>query len=351
MYTVKLSSTRKHQIRAFRRHNFASCLLHSIQPLRNATYSSPSSHPPFNPPPISLTSPLPPRPRPRSPASSPTPVPSRAPTRAHSAPSSPGPSPIVVDAAIGTSTTDLRAPIYPEAMRALYFMYLCACLVERTWRFALPLCLAYVEGGYQAIAVLGFVSPLACSLIGPAAGRLLDKMYRPYGLSLMVGLQGLAIIASGLVLLAATASTTVQFTDGPLFVALLVLSMVERLTAICSELVIERDWVTQLSGKDNAFALASSNAMLRRTDLMCELVGSLAFGWLYSGLGLSVSVASATFLAAALLPAQLLSIFKVSACMYVCSFVCLLLLNDSFLFPRPTTDCKDGPRSDGSWKR
>jgi iron-regulated transporter 1 len=197
-------------------------------------------------------------------------------------------------------------------MDALYFMYLCACLVERTWRFALPLCLAYVEGGYQAIAVLGFVSPLGCSLLGPAIGRLLDSMYRPYGLSLMVGLQGIAIMASGLVVLAAAANPAVKFVDGPLFIVLLALSMIERLTAILSELAIERDWVTQLSGKDNALALASSNAMLRRTDLSCELVGSLAFGWLYTTAGLAISVASATFLALILLPAQLLSIFRIA---------------------------------------
>ena len=49
-------------------------------------------------------------------------------------------------------------------------MYFCACFVERTWRFGLPLVLAFVEGGFQAIAILGFVAPLACSLAGPAVG-------------------------------------------------------------------------------------------------------------------------------------------------------------------------------------
>jgi hypothetical protein len=114
------------------------------------------------------------------------------------------------------------------------------------------------------------------------------------------------------VVLAAAANPAVRFVDGPLFVVLLALSMVERLTAIVSELAIERDWVTQLSGKENALALASSNAKLRRTDLSCELVGSLAFGWLYTTAGLAVSVAAATFLAALLLPLQMLSIFRIA---------------------------------------
>lgn len=49
----------------------------------------------------------------------------------------------MVAAAAGAADT---RPIHPRAMNGLYLMYLCACLVERTWRFALPLVLAYVDG-------------------------------------------------------------------------------------------------------------------------------------------------------------------------------------------------------------
>lgn len=66
------------------------------------------------------------------------------------------------------------------------------------------------------------------------------------------------------------------------------------------------------AGKENAYALAKSNAMLRRTDLTCELVGSVAFGWLYSHLGSSVAVASATVLAVVMLPAQLACIYWIA---------------------------------------
>jgi hypothetical protein len=37
-------------------------------------------------------------------------------------------------------------PLHPRATNVLYLMYLGTCLVERTWRFALPLVLAFVEG-------------------------------------------------------------------------------------------------------------------------------------------------------------------------------------------------------------
>ena len=106
----------------------------------------------------------------------------------------------------------------------------------------------YSAGGFQAIALLGFVSPLACSLFGPAAGRMLDRAHRPFGLGAMVALQGLAIAGSAVAVLAASANSLVPFVAGPWFVVLLLLSMLERLTAITAELAIERDWVTQLSG-------------------------------------------------------------------------------------------------------
>ena len=40
-------------------------------------------------------------------------------------------------------------PLHPRATNVLYLMYLGTCLVERTWRFALPLVLAFVEGKHM----------------------------------------------------------------------------------------------------------------------------------------------------------------------------------------------------------
>lgn len=49
--------------------------------------------------------------------------------------------------------------------------------------------------------------------------------------------------------------------------------------------------MTQLAGKQNQGALARSNAYLRRTDLVTELVGAVVFGWIYSKAGLVASMA------------------------------------------------------------
>ncbi|KAI7840421.1 hypothetical protein COHA_005852 [Chlorella ohadii] len=192
-------------------------------------------------------------------------------------------------------------------------LYAFACFVERTWRFGLPLVLAFVEGGFQAIAILGFVAPLACSLAGPAVGRMLDSVYRPLGLGAMLALQDGAIALSSLALIAvARSGTSGPLSASPLFGLLVVLAMAEKLASISSELAIERDWVTQLAGKQNQGALARSNAYLRRTDLVTELVGAVVFGWIYSKAGLVASMAFTAVLAALAAPLQLFFINRIA---------------------------------------
>jgi iron-regulated transporter 1 len=202
-------------------------------------------------------------------------------------------------------------PVHPEALNYLYLLYSFACFVERSFRFGLPLILAFVEGGYQAIALLGFIAPLACSLFGPSLGRLLDQVNRPFGLGLMIALQGIAISGAGLVLMLVE-KRGMPLLESPLFHVLLALSALERLSAMASELSIERDWVTQLAGRDNATVLSKSNAMLRRTDLTCELLGAIAFGWIYSAGGLMMSAIATTVLAVAFAPLQLLCLGKMT---------------------------------------
>ena len=67
------------------------------------------------------------------------------------------------------------------------------------------------------------------------------------------------------------------------------------------------------AGKHNVLALATSNAYLRRTDLLCEFLGSLAFGWIYSHGGLPASMAATAALAAVAVPLQLLFIRRIAA--------------------------------------
>ncbi len=217
---------------------------------------------------------------------------------------------------------------HPRALRLLYALYLASCLTERTWRFGLPLVLAYMPGGLRAIALVGFVAPLAVAVAGPAAGRALDAAPRPAGLAAAVAAQGAAIAASALVLLAAStaavrrgaaaglaggASAGGLALGGAFFAALLALSAAERLSAVVAELAIERDWVTRLAGRRNSAALAASNAWLRRADLACELVGALLFGAAFSAGGPAPALAGAFAIAAVCTPLQLWCIRRIAA--------------------------------------
>lgn len=81
-------------------------------------------------------------------------------------------------------------------------------------------------------------------------GRMLDSVYRPLGLGVMLVLQDLAILLSSLALAAAAgAPGGAPLVGSPLFALMLGLAMLEKLTSISSELAIERDWVTQLAGE------------------------------------------------------------------------------------------------------
>lgn len=184
---------------------------------------------------------------------------------------------------------DLQARIatFQDAsyMKYLYILYFMACLMERTWRFALPVVLSNIAGGgYQAVAILCFMSPLACFLFAPVVGRILDKVNRVAGVWSLLSLQCSSIIFSGCLLIHAL-QNSLCITSGPLFNLILALQMVEKLAAVTSEVAIERDWLTKVCGKENTSVLAHGNSMLRRMDLACDFLGTVTYGWMFDFVG------------------------------------------------------------------
>jgi len=65
------------------------------------------------------------------------------------------------------------------------------------------------------------------------------------------------------------------------------------------------------AGKDNPAALAASNAKLRQTDLVSELLGTLAFGWGSSQLGMSRTLGVLTTVTFLALPLELFCLRRV----------------------------------------
>lgn len=194
-------------------------------------------------------------------------------------------------------------------MNYLYILYFTACLMERTWRFALPVILSNIAGGgYQAVAVLCFVSPLACFIFAPGVGRILDTVDKSLGVWSLLLLQCSSIILSGCLLLHAF-KYSLSITSGPVFNLIVALQMVEKLSAVTSEVAIERDWLTQLCGKENTLALAHGNSMLRQMDLACDFIGTVSYGWIYDSVGSMGSIIYTTVIAICSTPMLYVLIF------------------------------------------
>lgn len=131
-----------------------------------------------------------------------------------------------------------------------YKLYTINCLVERSWRFGLPLVLAGINGkimffpaylacfsrrlccpcivlpaslmpearsgsagGFQTVAVVGFFSPLAVMALGPWCGQLLDLTPRRTALRFIAVVQFAAIVTAGKPLLCSALWATLQNTS------------------------------------------------------------------------------------------------------------------------------------------
>ena len=231
-------------------------------------------------------------------------------------------------------------------------LYLFSCALERSWRFLFPIALLSVSplDTLWAISLLSVASSLACSLLGPVVGRLLDQVWRPLGLATLLVVQDVCIATKAALL--ATAPTTVPLTQQQArFGLFLVCCCLEKLTAIASELEVERDWVSRLAGgahvnhapcllprlrrwgpctnfpcqpaaalllwccaagKTNVVSLANSNSWLRRMDLAMEASGAFAFGWMSTTLGVIPSLVVASALGLAVIPVQLFFIARIA---------------------------------------
>ena len=82
----------------------------------------------------------------------------------------------------------------------------CACGHSRSafthrspWRLGgqVPYPIHAIAGGFQTVALVGFIAPLAVTLLGPATGQLLDHSPRQLALNTCALVQGGCIIVSG----------------------------------------------------------------------------------------------------------------------------------------------------------
>ena len=127
-------------------------------------------------------------------------------------------------------------------------------------------------------------------LFAPFIGQKLDASRRS-GLFVwtLLLVQVMSIALSGL-LLSVAFWTGTSIIGGWAFGVLLALQMVEKLSAVTSEVAIERDWITRICGKGNTAGLAHGNSMIRRFDLVCDFVGTVGVGVIIDRLGVGAAV-------------------------------------------------------------
>ena len=219
---------------------------------------------------------------------------------------------------------DADSPDHPRALSALTCSYALTCFVERTWRFAVPLLLAGLlapasappaiaqagrEAAFEAMAAVGLIAQCAMATSGMWIGAAIDRVPRWSLLAGVLLAQGLAVLCACACVCAADparlASDAVRFKSSALFCGLAVACVLERVSALGSDVAMERDWIVQLVGRSNDQALARANARLRGIDMASEVIGPAVFGVALGHHGVRFTAAASLALVACFLPLQL----------------------------------------------
>ncbi|KAI5072684.1 hypothetical protein GOP47_0012790 [Adiantum capillus-veneris] len=206
----------------------------------------------------------------------------------------------------------LETPDFPEALQYLYWTYVASCLIERAWRFALPALVAMISDSLSPVALNSFVSQLFVFVGGPLVGTLMDSVPRVFAFTLLSFMQTVSILVSAAMVMYAISngsilgSSTLLLVKQPWFLVLVCASAVDRITGLATGVAFERDWVVLLAGRTRTIALAKANAMLRRVDLICEIVGPFLFGLALSKYSPAKCVLSSCAIAVVSLPLLIL---------------------------------------------
>jgi iron-regulated transporter 1 len=126
-------------------------------------------------------------------------------------------------------------------------------------------------------ALFAFVSNLAVVIMGPQVGYLVDNNERIYVVATslivqnsMVGFCGVLFTLLGLLRVASPFST---WYSTILYLLSVCLGAIISLSQSASDVSIEKDWAIILAESD----LSSTNAVMKRINLICEILAPLAF--------------------------------------------------------------------------
>ena len=217
-----------------------------------------------------------------------------------------------------TYSINLAEPEHPRALNWLILSFAPSCLVERTWRFAMPVLLANCTMAILPVALVGVFNHAGMILGGPLLGRWIDRVPRRVGLLTCLIFQNVGILCTGLLLwvwmnarsAAAVAPSGFLLLTDPIFLAIAICNTVEVVSAMGSDTAYEKDWVACLAGSERPEALARANSLLRQIDMASELAGPLIFVIVLDAAGVATTSLAAGIGLLAFLPLKLISVMR-----------------------------------------
>ncbi|KOC09281.1 iron-regulated transporter [Aspergillus flavus AF70] len=161
--------------------------------------------------------------------------------------------------------------------RRLYISHFLSTWNSRVFEFGAVLYLASIyPGTLLPMSVYALSRGVAAILLAPAVGHYIDTGNRLQVVRVSIVLQRIAVSASCVIFyLLAIGLPALSEIDSILLIALALFACMEKLCSIMNLVSVERDWVVVVAGNDHD-SLKTTNAQMRRIDLICKLIGPLA---------------------------------------------------------------------------
>ncbi|KAF3790314.1 Solute carrier family 40 member 2 [Nymphaea thermarum] len=188
----------------------------------------------------------------------------------------------------------LAPPLSPFLLRKLYLGHFLSRWGARMWEFSVGLYMINIwPDSLLFTALYGVVESCSIALFGPIIGNWVDKVSYIEVLRIWLLTQNLSFMLAGgavFILLTDSSLKSAQFS---IFIGLIILVNVSGAVGVLSSLsgtiLVEREWIVEMSKNQPSDVLVELNSVIRRIDLSCKLLAPVFTGLLISFVSLGAS--------------------------------------------------------------
>ena len=173
----------------------------------------------------------------------------------------------------------------------LYIGHFLSSWGDRVWAFAIPLFLQHLDAATLTLpAVYGLVVSATSLVFAPLVGKWIDQSPRLRAIRISLVFQN-SFVTLCAVLLLLNQLYSVEMDPYVILVEIGSISFgaVSFLASASCGIIIQKDWVVVISGKDQTF-LAELNSMMRRIDLVTKIISPLICGQIMAAFDLTGGV-------------------------------------------------------------